>query len=108
MGLEIEKCSEVIKARVAPLQDKIEKLRKSEQKLKQDETDFKLKQRELSGQVKLKEEQVQFYKKEAGRLNEEKKDLDAKLKEKTKEAGELGSKYRLLEEESQELSMVKG
>ena len=34
MGLEIEKCSEVIKARVAPLQEKIEKLRKSEQKLK--------------------------------------------------------------------------
>ena len=55
----------------------------------------------------MKEEQVQFYKKEAGRLNEEKKDLDTKLKEKTKEVGELGSKQRLLEEESQELGKVK-
>ena len=34
MSLETEKCSEVIKARVAPLQEKIEKLRKSEQKLR--------------------------------------------------------------------------
>ncbi len=56
MGLEIEKCSEVIKARVAPLQEKIEKLRKSEQKLRQEETDLKLRARELSGQVKLKDE----------------------------------------------------
>ena len=98
MGLEIEKCSEVIKARVAPLQEKIEKLRKSEQKLKQDETDFKLKQRELSGQVKLKDEQVQFYKKEAGRLNEEKRDLDQQLKDRLKEVNEITSKQKQVEE----------
>ena len=46
----------------------------------------------MSGQVKLKEEQVQFYKKEAGRLNEDKQDLNIKLKEKSGIVADLTSK----------------
>ena len=54
----------MIKARIAPLQDKIEKMRKQELKLKQEEAETKGKVRDLTAQVKLKDEQVQFYKKE--------------------------------------------
>ena len=57
-----------------------------------------MKQRELSGQVKLKDEQVQFYKKEAGRLNEEKRDLDQQLKDRLKEVNEMASKQKQAEE----------
>ena len=58
LSSETQKCAEVIKARIAPLQEKIDKMRKAEQKLKQEETELKSKVRELTGQVKLKEEQV--------------------------------------------------
>jgi len=37
LSAETQKCAEVIKARIAPLQDKIEKMRKQESKLKQEE-----------------------------------------------------------------------
>ena len=76
LSAETQKCAEVIKARIAPLQDKIEKMRKVESKLKGDEAEQKGKVRELQAQVKLKDEQVQFYKKEAGRKNEDKQDLN--------------------------------
>ena len=53
----------------------------------------------MSGQVKLKEEQVQFYKKEAGRLNEDKQDLNIKLKEKSGIVADLTSKQKQLYDE---------
>ena len=56
LSSETKKCEEVIKARIAPLQDKIEKMRKQESKLKQEETELKNRNRELTAQVKLKDE----------------------------------------------------
>ena len=56
LSSEIQKCSEVIKARIAPLQEKIDKMRKTELKLKQEEGEQKGKIRELTAQVKLKDE----------------------------------------------------
>ena len=58
LSAETQKCAEVIKARIAPLQEKIEKMRKTELKMKQEEAEHKGRARELTAQVKLKEEQV--------------------------------------------------
>ena len=58
LSMETQKCSEVIKARIAPLQEKIEKMRKQEVKAKNEESELKSRIRELTGQVKLKDEQV--------------------------------------------------
>ena len=46
---EISKCAEVIKARVAPLNEKIEFLKKNEDKLKREEKDLLGKIREMTG-----------------------------------------------------------
>ena len=48
LSSETAKCAEVIKARIAPLQEKIEKMRKQELKLKKEEGDQKGKVRELT------------------------------------------------------------
>ena len=79
LSLETAKCAEIIKARVAPLQEKIDRLKKSEEKLKTEQSDLNVKIRELTGQVKLKDEQVAFYKKESARKFEEKADLQTKV-----------------------------
>ena len=78
LSLETKKCAEVVKARVAPLQDKINKMKKVEQELRLDDAEIKSKVRELTNQVKLKEEQVEFFKKEAGRRKTEYQELNAK------------------------------
>ena len=56
------------------MQEKIEKMKKLQGKLKADESEQRGKVRELQAQVKLKDEQVQFYKKEAGRKTEERQE----------------------------------
>lgn len=56
LSLETAKCAEVIKARIAPLQEKIDKMKKHEDKFKVEQADLNTKIRELTGQVKLKEE----------------------------------------------------
>ena len=68
-----------MKARVAPLKERIDKL-KSQLELKtNDESEAKSKIRELTGQVKLKDEEVTFYKKEVKQKNEEKSEVQTKL-----------------------------
>ena len=89
LSAETQKCAEVIKARIAPLQEKIEKMRKQEQKLKLEESEQKGKIRELTASVKLKDEQVQFYKKEAGRKAEEKQELTRQVKDLKAQVGDL-------------------
>ena len=64
LSLETAKCAEVIKARVAPLEDKIDRLKRNEEKLKQETSDLEAKVRELTAQAKLKEDKVALYKKE--------------------------------------------
>ena len=48
LSAETQKCAEVIKARIAPLEEKIDKLRKTELKMKQEESEHKDKIRELT------------------------------------------------------------
>jgi len=47
LSLETAKCAEVIKARVAPLEDKIDRMKRNEEKLRQETTDLESKVREL-------------------------------------------------------------
>ena len=49
LSLETAKCGEVIKARVVPLQEKIDRLKKTEEKLKSEQADLNLKLKELTG-----------------------------------------------------------
>jgi len=79
LSLETAKCAEVIKARVAPLEEKIEKMKRNEERLKGESNDLNLKIRELNGQVKLKEDKVALYKKECTRKQDEKTDLQTKM-----------------------------
>jgi hypothetical protein len=48
LSLETAKCAEVIKARVAPLEDKIDRLKRNEDKLKSDQNETALKVKELT------------------------------------------------------------
>lgn len=75
LSLETAKCAEVIKARVAPLEDKIDRLKRNEEKLKQEASDLEAKVRELTAQAKLKEDKVALYKKEFSRKQDEKAEL---------------------------------
>lgn len=75
LSLETAKCAEVIKARVAPLEDKIDRLKRNEEKLKQETSDLEAKVRELTAQAKLKEDKVALYKKECSRKQDEKAEL---------------------------------
>ena len=48
LSLETAKCTEVIKARVAPLEDKIDRLKRNEEKLKCEQTEMAQKVKELN------------------------------------------------------------
>lgn len=48
LSLETAKCAEIIKARVAPLEDKIDRMKRNEEKLRQETTDLESKVRELT------------------------------------------------------------
>lgn len=79
---EVEKVSEVIKARERPLQDKLGDQKKLIEKQTTELADLKKKQKELQSEIKFKDEQVLFFKKENGRKSEEKNDMQAKLNSK--------------------------
>jgi hypothetical protein len=71
LSIETAKCTEVIKARVAPLEEKIDRLKRNEEKLKIQECESNLKIKEMTGQLKLKEDKIALFKNECARKQEE-------------------------------------
>ena len=64
--------------------------------MKVDEAEIKGRIRELTNQVKLKEEQVEFFKNEAGRRKTESQDNILKLKEAKTQVTDLQTKAKKL------------
>jgi len=89
LGSETAKCAEVIKLRVAPLNEKISEQRRSIEKHLKEISEFKKQEREQANELKFKDEQVAFFKKENGRKTDEKNELSKQIKSLKEDLGSL-------------------